>query len=307
MVTYSEIEFTFGGATTVAPDPAGILMGATNLVQATRFMDYLTSTEGQTLVGDYRTPVNYKANTASHIPKAFDSSGNPTTSFPAITPFSPYHDARIHSQVEYLFTNWIVQNHNKEKAAWSKIRTEMNPSARDEALVIYTKLPSDCNGTIAGLRALEYKDSTVIDRWKSEAAANFDYILSLPIVTIDLPLAVIYTTDTVNVKLSGYANHYWYYIEPVDNQNQTWTASVSRKLTDGNYTLHAYGNDSLGNTVHSSVTFIIDTSVTTTPTTSTTTTSTTTTKAGITPGWNIFFVFFSFILVLSLKKGKKEF
>lgn len=180
MKTDSNIGFTFGGATTVAPDPVGILKGATSLDEAKAFMDYLTSTEGQTLVGDYRTPANFKADTADLIPKAFDSSGNPTASFPAITPFSPYLDGTIHSQVESLFTNWIVWNHDRVKLAWSHIWTETAPIIHDDTLVRYTKLPSDCNGTIAGFRALEYKNSAVIDHWRAEAAANFDSIFSLP-------------------------------------------------------------------------------------------------------------------------------
>ena len=178
MKTDTKLGFTYGGATTVAPDPVGILKGATNLDPAKAFMDDLTSTEGQTLVGDYRTPSNFKADTASLIPKAFDSSGNPTASFPAITPFSPYLDGRIHSRIESLFTNWIVQNHEKVKTAWDQIWTKMYYTVRDDALALYTKLPSDCNGTIAGLRALEYNNAAVIDLWRTEAGTNFDAIFS---------------------------------------------------------------------------------------------------------------------------------
>jgi len=190
MTTYNNIDFTFGGATTVAPDPVGILKGASNINEAKSFMDYLTSTEGQTLVGDYRTPANFKADTASHIPKAFDPFGNPTASFPAFEPFSPYLYNEIFGRVQALFTNWIVQNHGKVKAAWSYIWTETAPIIRDDVLVLYTKLPSDCNGTIAGFRALEYTNPTVIDRWKTEAAANFESIFALPeFILIDSSLS----------------------------------------------------------------------------------------------------------------------
>jgi microcystin-dependent protein len=81
-----------------------------------------------------------------------------------------------------------------------------------------------------------------------------------PIVTIDSPTSAGYTTDTLTVTLSGDAAHYWYYIAGVDVTNQTWTTNQSRTLSDGMYTLHAYGNDSAGNIAHVSVSFTIDTS-----------------------------------------------
>ena len=50
--------------------------------------------------------------------------------------------------------------------------------------------------------------------------------------------------------------NYKYYIEGVDNQNNTWTISEDRTLVDGSYTLHAYGVILTG-TTHISVTFTI--------------------------------------------------
>ncbi|MFX0015605.1 MAG: ABC transporter substrate-binding protein [Promethearchaeota archaeon] len=174
MLTDDNIGFTYGGGTTVSPDPAGILKGAANLDAAKKFMDYLIGTEGQTLVGDYRTPANFKADTADHVPKAFDSTGKATTEFPAITPFSPSLDGAIHSRVEAVYNNYIVQNHAKAKAAWDAIGKQTNTATQAAALAIYTKLPSDCNGTIAGFRDLNYKDTTTINNWKTEGTTNFD-------------------------------------------------------------------------------------------------------------------------------------
>ena len=179
MLADENIGFTYGGATTVSPDPAGIIKGATNIDPAKKFMDFLTSTAGQSLVGDYRTPANFKATSASHVPLAFDTTGNPTTSFPVITPFSPSIDGGIHSRAEILFTNWIVQNHDKLKAAWEEINGLPDGTTKDNALAALTKLPSDFNGTMGGLRALDYKNSTVTDNWKTEGAANFDEALEL--------------------------------------------------------------------------------------------------------------------------------
>ncbi|GAG70413.1 unnamed protein product, partial [marine sediment metagenome] len=67
-----------------------------------------------------------------------------------------------------------------------------------------------------------------------------------------------YAVNTVTVNLSGDATHHWYYIEPVDTQNQTWTNSEDRTLADGSYTLHTYGNDTAGLETHTQVSFTID-------------------------------------------------
>jgi len=80
----------------------------------------------------------------------------------------------------------------------------------------------------------------------------------IPTVLILLPVSQDYGTDTITVTLSGYVEHYWYYITG-DTNNQTWTESEVRTLSDGTYTLHAYGNDTLDNTAHISATFTIDT------------------------------------------------
>ena len=68
------------------------------------------------------------------------------------------------------------------------------------------------------------------------------------------------TYPSIIVDIGGDAQHYWYYIEGVDGTNQTWTSKVTRGLDNGTYTLHAFGNDSIGNEAHTSVTFTIDTS-----------------------------------------------
>ncbi|MHA1976594.1 MAG: ABC transporter substrate-binding protein [Candidatus Hodarchaeales archaeon] len=123
-----------------------------------------------------------------------------------------------------------------------------------------------------------------------------------PVVSIVSPLEQTYTTDMITVTLSGDANHYWYYIVSVDSQNQTWTDSVDRTLTDGIYTLHAYGNDSIGRTTHISVTFTISiTTTTTTPTTTPTTTTTTTS----TPSWNVLLLLLALFAMLSWRQRKR--
>ncbi|MHA2112162.1 MAG: Ig-like domain-containing protein, partial [Candidatus Hodarchaeales archaeon] len=106
----------------------------------------------------------------------------------------------------------------------------------------------------------------VLHAYGNDSVGNIAYVpvtftidTTPPSVTLISPLAQIYGTDTITVALSGNASHYWYYIESVDSQNQTWTTSVDRTLTDGTYTLNMYGNDSVGNIAHVPVTFTIDT------------------------------------------------
>ncbi|TFF87531.1 MAG: hypothetical protein EU548_10150, partial [Promethearchaeota archaeon] len=81
-----------------------------------------------------------------------------------------------------------------------------------------------------------------------------------PVISIDSPLSQPYTTDIITVSLSGDADTYWYYIEGVDSNNQTWTEDTDRTLDDGIYTLYAYGNDTAGNdAAPQSTSFEIDT------------------------------------------------
>ena len=69
-------------------------------------------------------------------------------------------------------------------------------------------------------------------------------------------------TELVEVSLTGNAEHYWYYIDNVDSVNRTWETDINRTLPDGTYTLHAYGNDSVGNVDHKMLTFTVSTTTT---------------------------------------------
>ncbi|MHA2225023.1 MAG: right-handed parallel beta-helix repeat-containing protein [Candidatus Hodarchaeales archaeon] len=137
-----------------------------------------------------------------------------------------------------------------------------------------------------------------------------------PSVVIDSPISTTYSTGTISIELSVDSGivHYWYFITGEDSVNQTWTDVVSRNLPDGIYTLHAYGNDSVGNIGHASVTFTIDTTATTTPptttipttTTSETSSSTTTTTAvpGSFPGIFTVLIFFTYLVVFIRRRKR---
>ncbi len=71
-----------------------------------------------------------------------------------------------------------------------------------------------------------------------------------PDVSIDFPINQLYYNGTINILLSGDADHYWYFIEDEDIKNNTWSGGINRTVGNGSYTLHAYGNDSVGNEAH---------------------------------------------------------
>ncbi|MHA1450230.1 MAG: ABC transporter substrate-binding protein [Candidatus Hodarchaeales archaeon] len=173
MASNTAIGFNYGGATTVSPDPAAIIKNPNNLADAKLFMDYLTSTEGQTRVGKYRTPANKKATATAPIPAAWDESGALTTDFPAIDPFNVALDGMIYSRARSLFTNWLVNNHDAATAAWKNIHETANATDSATALALYIKLPSNFNGTFDSLLGLDYHDTAVTDLWQNEGAANF--------------------------------------------------------------------------------------------------------------------------------------
>ncbi|MFX0121286.1 MAG: hypothetical protein ACFFAM_19425, partial [Promethearchaeota archaeon] len=79
-----------------------------------------------------------------------------------------------------------------------------------------------------------------------------------PIITINSPISGTYTSNIITMSFLGGADHYWYYIEDIDATNQTWPEVYERVLSDGVYTLHVFGNDSVGNEGYASVTFNID-------------------------------------------------
>jgi hypothetical protein len=95
--------------------------------------------------------------------------------------------------------------------------------------------------------------------WKIDDSDSEFRIYNEPLsITIDSPFDQVYLTDKITITLSGSAVSYWYYIEGIDLQNQTWTDNQDRIIPDGYYTLHAYGNNSAGNTVHEVVSFRIN-------------------------------------------------
>ena len=82
---------------------------------------------------------------------------------------------------------------------------------------------------------------------------------SLFVLNIESPTETTYSTKIITINLSGNVEYYWYFIEELDTINRSWTTSLDRIIDDGTYTIHAYGNDSIGNTIHVQTTFNVDT------------------------------------------------
>ncbi|MFW9780601.1 MAG: ABC transporter substrate-binding protein, partial [Candidatus Heimdallarchaeota archaeon] len=195
------IGFNYGGASTFAPDPAAVLTGAANMVQAKRFMDYLTSTKGQEKVGKYRIPANKEAVPESlWMQRAWDATGNINPSFPLIDPFNASVDMLIHGRARELFTYWFVLGQNAQKAAdaYDAIGKATDAIARTNALALYTKLPSTYNGTLGDLRAQNYTDATTQSIWATEGAANFDAAKVEATKTLDFFAPIISLLTPVN-------------------------------------------------------------------------------------------------------------
>ena len=95
----------------------------------------------------------------------------------------------------------------------------------------------------------------------SHTSVTFTIDTTPPAVNIDSPTETNYITNTITVNLSGDADvvHYWYYIEGIHDDNQMWTQNIDITLDDGDYILHAYGDDPVGNIASVSVTFTVDT------------------------------------------------
>jgi spermidine/putrescine-binding protein len=170
------VAFTYGGATTASPDPVAIIHNAPHLAQAKAFMDYITSTRGQTRVGKYRTPANFMATTPADGPVkvAFKSDGTPDPSgFPIITPYSSSLDGALFGRARTLFSKWFVVNTAKQTAAWTAIN-KASGDKKAQALATYLKLPDGFNGTIASLLDQDYHTASVTDGWASNGATNFD-------------------------------------------------------------------------------------------------------------------------------------
>jgi hypothetical protein len=131
----------------------------------------------------------------------------------------------------------------------------ISPDANDTTLILDTSIEAD------GLVSLKVsiRDNSLNLGEVINSIQILHPSIVPPTVEISSPLNRTYNSGIVTISLTGDADLYWYFIEPSDSQNRSWTNDESRSLVDGTYTIHAYGNDTDGNIGHVSVIFTIDT------------------------------------------------
>ncbi|MFW9915268.1 MAG: ABC transporter substrate-binding protein [Candidatus Thorarchaeota archaeon] len=124
--------------------------------------------------------------------------------------------------------------------------------------------------SIDGLALGRYNFTIIVYDWPGHWVADTVWVTvvvpSPPSIAIESPTNSSYGTSTILLNFSGdssqwyyAAAQYWYYIENADTVNQSWTSGTNRTLVDGTYTLHVYGNNTIGSEGHTWVTFTVDT------------------------------------------------
>jgi iron(III) transport system substrate-binding protein len=158
--------------TTVSPDPAAILTGATNMDQAKLFMDYITSNRGQTTISYYRLPTREDVITTSPVPNPFNSA-----QFPTLVPdYAVDLHNDLYSRMRQVYNDWLVTNHDKAKDAYALIKQAESEGKTgtnyQNAVAAYTWVPDNVD-TAAKLDAVDYKDSSVQQGWENWGADLF--------------------------------------------------------------------------------------------------------------------------------------
>jgi spermidine/putrescine-binding protein len=158
--------------TTVSPDPAAILKGATNMEEAQLFMDYITSTRGQTAVSYYRLPTRADVTTTDPVVNPFN-----------LTQFStliPDYNVDLHnslfSRIRQVTNDWLVVNHATAIEAYELIKQceEENKVGTNyqNAVAAYNAVPENVD-TLDELKEVEYGDSAVQEGWENWGATQF--------------------------------------------------------------------------------------------------------------------------------------
>ena len=158
--------------TTVSPDPAAILTGATNMDEAKLFMDYITSNRGQTTVSYYRLPTRDDVTTTSPVPNPFNSAQFPT--------LVPDYDVDLHndlySRMRQVYNDWLVTNHAKAQDAYTLIKQAESEGKtgtnHQNAVAALTWVPDNVDSA-AKLVAVEYKESSIQQGWENWGAELF--------------------------------------------------------------------------------------------------------------------------------------
>ncbi|WP_455141177.1 hypothetical protein [Candidatus Hodarchaeum mangrovi] len=112
-----------------------------------------------------------------------------------------------------------------------------------------------------GIYYIRVKTNLSSTNYYSQSTSSVFIIIihSVPSNVIILsPLNQIYGS-IIEIALSGNANNYSYFIEPIDSLNSTWMKTTYRSLGQGDYTLHVFGFNQDGMITYEFVSFSVDT------------------------------------------------
>lgn len=91
---------------------------------------------------------------------------------------------------------------------------------------------------------------------------NFSFQIDTtpPEISIISPLAEVYFTTEINIILhvGDDAESVLFFVENVDTQNQSYVGETIRTFPEGSYIFHVFANDSVGNWIHLTTSFIVD-------------------------------------------------
>ncbi|MHA1214390.1 MAG: hypothetical protein ACTSPG_03795 [Candidatus Hodarchaeales archaeon] len=112
-----------------------------------------------------------------------------------------------------------------------------------------------------GIYIVQAKTNTSEDRFyfASESSKVTIQVHSIPAsIVVQSPANETYGA-IVEISFGGNAEEYWYWIEPVDNQNNSWTGTSYRQLVEGSYVVHVYGTNEYGVISYMNSSFTVDT------------------------------------------------
>ena len=169
------IGFSYGGATTISPDPVGILKGAPHLEEAKLFIDYITSKRGQEKVAYLRAPIRPDVETTDPVKNPYDP-----TQFPLFEYNTTLH-GMLFGVARALFSNWLVINHEKAFEAYEKIKQCEEQGLYDDpnyiaAVNAYLDIPDDVD-TLEEAIAIGWGYKNYTAGWQNWGATKFQEAL----------------------------------------------------------------------------------------------------------------------------------
>lgn len=106
------VNFTYLDATVLQPEPIAIFKRGTYLGEAKAFIDYILTTQAQSIIGKYRLPMHRDATVFPSEYSPFDQN------FPHVKNYNQ----TLNEIVRDYYRAWISEKHNMIKTAWQEIK-----------------------------------------------------------------------------------------------------------------------------------------------------------------------------------------